>query len=124
MLILFILASLGAINASRQLHLNLLERVLKCSMNFFDSTPIGRLVNRFSKDIDSIDDDMPLVIVEFLECFFESVFIILAVSYASPYFLTVVPGMLILYFLSQVNVIIKSMCLIHFVCYCMFVHVW
>ncbi len=107
-LILFVLAANGAIKASHQLHFRFLQQVLRCPMQFFDSTPVGRLVNRFSKDMESIDDEMPYVIPDFLECFFESVFIIGAVAFASPYILTVIPGLLILYFFIQVIFIKES----------------
>lgn len=34
----------------------MLDCMLRAPMSFFDSTPIGRIVNRFSKDQSSIDD--------------------------------------------------------------------
>ena len=45
----------GAINAAKRLHLNLITRVLGAPMRFFEITPLGRLLNRFSKDISGID---------------------------------------------------------------------
>ena len=45
----------GAVRASTVLHDNLLSTLLKAPMSFFDSTPLGRIVNRFSKDMNSID---------------------------------------------------------------------
>uniref|UniRef100_A0A1X7TPR4 ABC transmembrane type-1 domain-containing protein n=1 Tax=Amphimedon queenslandica TaxID=400682 RepID=A0A1X7TPR4_AMPQE len=40
---------LGAIRASRKFHNGMLHSVLRSPMSFFDTTPLGRLVNRFSK---------------------------------------------------------------------------
>ena len=47
--------ALGAMQASTHLHYNILSNTLKSPIYFFDTTPLGRLVNRFSKDMDIID---------------------------------------------------------------------
>lgn len=44
-----ILLADGSISASRTLHTNLLSNILKVPMVFFDTTPSGRIVNRFAK---------------------------------------------------------------------------
>lgn len=41
--------ALGMVQASRKIHKNLLINILKSPMLFFDTTPIGRILNRFSK---------------------------------------------------------------------------
>uniref|UniRef100_A0A8C5SIY1 Uncharacterized protein n=1 Tax=Laticauda laticaudata TaxID=8630 RepID=A0A8C5SIY1_LATLA len=43
------LASFGTIRASRVMHEQLLSNILRVPMSFFDSTPTGRIVNRFAK---------------------------------------------------------------------------
>ena len=43
------------IKASRNLHKSMLASILHCNMQFFESTPIGRIINRFSKDIDATE---------------------------------------------------------------------
>jgi len=45
----------GSNNASRNLGNTLLEHVIRLPMSFFDSNPLGRLLNRFTADIDAID---------------------------------------------------------------------
>lgn len=46
-----LMTAFGAITAARKLHENLLMNILRSPMSFFDTTPIGRIINRFSKDI-------------------------------------------------------------------------
>ncbi len=50
---------LAAYTAGRKLHLIILMGVLHAPMSFFDTTPIGRIINRFAKDIDSVDTALP-----------------------------------------------------------------
>ena len=50
---------LAAYTASRKLHSALLLDVLRAPMAFFDTTPIGRIINRFAKDVDSVDSTLP-----------------------------------------------------------------
>lgn len=51
--------SLGGLQCSQVLHLALLHSNLRWAMEMFDTTPLGRIVNRFSKDIDTIDNVLP-----------------------------------------------------------------
>ena len=51
--------SLAGISASRRLHENLLLAVVRAPMAFFDTTPVGRLISRFTKDMDAIDMTLP-----------------------------------------------------------------
>lgn len=45
----------GSLQASKKLYNQLLVRVIKAPLRFFDITPIGRILNRFSKDFEIID---------------------------------------------------------------------
>lgn len=52
----------GCLNAARILQANLLQQILRLPMTFFDTTPLGRIINRFSKDVDVVDNVLPQVI--------------------------------------------------------------
>lgn len=53
----YMLAKFG-VRASSVLHKNLLASVLQAPMSFFDTTPTGRILSRFSKDLYSIDQEL------------------------------------------------------------------
>ncbi|KAM9792208.1 ATP-binding cassette sub-family C member 10 [Neosynchiropus ocellatus] len=52
----------GAICAARTVHDRLLGRVLEATVSFFDVTPLGRILNRFSSDLYSVDDSLPFIL--------------------------------------------------------------
>jgi ABC-type multidrug transport system fused ATPase/permease subunit len=47
--------SCKGLRAAKNLHSNMLESLLRAPTAFFDQTPVGRMVNRFSSDMMSID---------------------------------------------------------------------
>ena len=56
---LTITVALTTLNGSKKMHQHLLRRVLQGPMAFFDTTPLGRIVNRFAKDVDVCDNTLP-----------------------------------------------------------------
>jgi ABC-type multidrug transport system fused ATPase/permease subunit len=48
------------------MHNGMLATVLHSPMSFFDTTPLGRIVNRFSKDTYTIDETIPATTRMFL----------------------------------------------------------
>lgn len=51
---------LGGVLCSKELHAVMLLYLFRWPMELFDITPLGRIVNRFSKDIDTVDNVLPL----------------------------------------------------------------
>ena len=41
--------AIGCLEAARKMHQTLLHNILRAPASFFDTTPLGRIVNRFSK---------------------------------------------------------------------------
>lgn len=46
----------GVLGAAKNLHNKMLYNIFRSNMAFFDVTPLGRILNRFSKDIDVADN--------------------------------------------------------------------
>ncbi|KAB7506631.1 Canalicular multispecific organic anion transporter 1 [Armadillidium nasatum] len=65
----FIIVARSAIIGSKLLHNNMLERIFRCPNFYFDMTPIGRIVNRFSKDVDVVDMLLPMNLRSLIMCF-------------------------------------------------------
>ncbi|XP_017530904.3 ATP-binding cassette sub-family C member 10 isoform X2 [Manis javanica] len=57
-----VLFAAGTLRAAATLHRRLLCRVLMAPVTFFDSTPTGRVLNRFSSDVACVDDSLPFIL--------------------------------------------------------------
>ena len=95
--------ALGGIIASQLIHKRLLVNILRLPMSFFDTTPSGRILNRFSKDIYTIDELIPRSVNFFVSTSFTVISTIFVISFATPYFMVVIIPLAILYFLVQVR---------------------
>nr|CAD7454509.1 unnamed protein product [Timema tahoe] len=54
--------SIGTLNAAVAMHAKMLSNVLRLPQAMFDTTPIGRILSRFSGDVNSIDIALPNVL--------------------------------------------------------------
>lgn len=52
---------------SMRLHSTMLRRLLYCPPSFFDTTPGGRILNRFSADLDQVDSQFYITAKEVLQ---------------------------------------------------------
>ena len=109
-----LLATYKMVDASRKLHNAMLDNVMRAPMSFFDTTPTGRIVNRFSRDVETTDSTLPMVLRMWLNMFFSTLSTFAVISYSTPLFLTVIIPVLIFYVLVQVcmfNYLIKKVLL-------------
>ncbi|KAG0264019.1 hypothetical protein BG011_007579 [Mortierella polycephala] len=92
---------IAAIRASTRLHERLLSTMLRLPMSFFDTTPLGRIVNRFSSDIFSVDELTPWNFINVFMCGASVLGSIVVIGMTTPIFLAMVPPLVIIYLLVQ-----------------------
>ncbi|KAK2820903.1 hypothetical protein Q5P01_023862 [Channa striata] len=93
--------AMGNISAARKLHHNLLTNKLHTPQSFFDTTPIGRIINRFSKDIYVIDEALPATVLMFLGTFFVSLSTLIVIISTTPIFAVVIVPLALIYIFVQ-----------------------
>ncbi|OQV17409.1 Multidrug resistance-associated protein 1 [Hypsibius exemplaris] len=96
-----LVAAYGQIRASRKLHQNMLARIFRAPMAFFDTTPLGRIINRFSKDIDTVDTALPMLIRMWLNCMFSVIATIVVICIGTPLFASVIVPLGFVYYVIQ-----------------------
>lgn len=93
--------ALGALTAAKRLHNNLLSKVLRLPMAFFDTTPLGRILNRFSKDVDTVDTVLSDTVQMWIILFLNMVSSIVVISTSTPIFMAALLPLAILYYVIQ-----------------------
>ena len=93
---------LGGHSASQKLHNDMLRNIIACPMSFFDTTAVGRIVTRFSSDIDVIDS-FPDTVKQFVECSLAFVVIPMVICYHMPWFIITIVPLLAVYISLQVS---------------------
>ncbi|KAM3856909.1 ATP-binding cassette sub-family C member 8 [Vipera latastei] len=90
------------LKVAKKLHCSLLNKIILAPMRFFETTPLGSVLNRFSADCNTIDQHIPAT----LECLSRSTLLCLSalavISYVTPVFLiALVPLAVICYFTQK-----------------------
>lgn len=91
----------GGVVAATKIHKILLKVIVKAKVKFFDVTPTGRIVNRFSSDTYTVDDSLPFILNILLAQFFSLVGALVVTMYGLPWLLVGVLPMVFIYYRLQ-----------------------
>nr|KAF6321957.1 ATP binding cassette subfamily C member 2 [Pipistrellus kuhlii] len=103
-----VLSIYGFNHASNILHKQLLNNILRAPMSFFDTTPIGRIVNRFAGDISTVDDTLPMSLRSWILCFLGIVSTLFMICLATPAFIIIIIPLGIIYVSVQIFYVATS----------------
>jgi ABC-type multidrug transport system fused ATPase/permease subunit len=87
--------------AGRQLHEKMLSSVLGAQLRFFDATPVGRVLQRFSRDMEAIDIQLQWAFENSMKCFASVVITLVLIFCALPAVIVFVLPVLALYYRVQ-----------------------
>lgn len=102
LLFLFLeLSTLGylTINASKTLNLNAVARLLRTTMKFIDGTPSGRILNRFTKDTNSLDNEIGNQLKMLIHMVASVIGILILCVIYLPWFAIAIPLLFIIFFM-------------------------
>ncbi|KIM43822.1 hypothetical protein M413DRAFT_434825 [Hebeloma cylindrosporum] len=85
--------------ASLNLFKAALKAVLRSPMSFFDTTPMGRILSRLSKDQDTLDTELSMTLLQFLNTFSSVIGTVALVFYTFPYLGIIFLPMSVLYYI-------------------------
>ncbi|VVC32370.1 Hypothetical protein CINCED_3A012061 [Cinara cedri] len=75
------------IETSTTLHDNMFNAITKVKMFFFNTNSTGRIINRFTKDIGSIDESLPSSIINFIDVTLSLIGTIVVIGWSDAYLL-------------------------------------
>ncbi|CAL4102207.1 unnamed protein product, partial [Meganyctiphanes norvegica] len=96
-----IMVMLGCLKASLVLHQQLVINVLHLPMNFFDSNPSGRIINRFSKEVDTLDSTLPGLLRIASTYIMQVIFTLIVIIISTPIAASIIVPVMVIYCLIQ-----------------------
>ena len=91
----------STLTGANKLHRVMLSNILRSPMSFFDTTPQGRILNRFGKDVDVLDSTMPMIMRGWMTCLLAVLSTFLIISYTTPTFIIPIAIVLTAYYMVQ-----------------------
>ncbi|XP_029516330.2 ATP-binding cassette sub-family C member 4-like isoform X1 [Oncorhynchus nerka] len=90
------------VKAAQSLHNRMFNSILRTPVRFFDINPIGRVLNRFSKDIGQLDAALPWTFVDFIQIFLQIIGVVAVAASVIPWILIpLVPLVIVFLFLRR-----------------------
>ncbi|XP_053215010.1 multidrug resistance-associated protein 1-like, partial [Panonychus citri] len=103
-LIVFIISAtinVATVNGARLIHEKMLARLVRAPMSFFDTTPIGRILNRFTADMNTADTLMGFSFSFLISQIFRAIVAVIIICLQTSYLIIVILVVGIVYVMVQ-----------------------
>ena len=94
---------LGSSRASEHIHAKLLYHVLRAPMTYFDKTPMGRIMNRFAPEIETIDNILPGMLRQWFLALTYVIAVLVIIIYSVPWMVFAVVPVVTIFVIVQVQ---------------------
>ncbi|KAJ1554992.1 hypothetical protein HK096_010528 [Nowakowskiella sp. JEL0078] len=89
--------------ASKNLHEKALERIMRAPVSFYDTTPLGRILNRFSRDVDAIDNNLSFSFRQLVSQVGNTISTFVVMCAALPWFtIPCIPAIILYYYIAAI----------------------
>lgn len=88
----YYILNLSVLTAGKSIHETMIKAIVRSPGSFFDSTPSGTLVNKFSNDLGVVDNSLVFCLIDALEG--PTVFLIAIVNLCQINLTTIIPTVL------------------------------
>lgn len=89
------------IRAGKNIHDKMLKSVLSSPVRFFDSTPVGRIIQRFSRDIESVDVHLQWSFDTAINCALQVLVSLVLILSLMPRMIFAIVPIMVLYYVLQ-----------------------
>lgn len=87
------------LHAGVLVHRSLLRGVLRAPLTFFEANPVGRVLNRFSRDLENVELALPRALLDAGHCVVETITVCLVITFVAPLVFVVIIPVAIIYYL-------------------------
>ncbi|KAJ2614979.1 hypothetical protein H4S08_001460 [Coemansia sp. RSA 1365] len=86
-----------SIRASTSIHRDMLNGVMRSPMSFFDTTPTGRILNRFSSDLQNCDATLPRSVSRLIDDSVNVISSVVIICFSTPLMIFIILPLVIFY---------------------------
>jgi ATP-binding cassette subfamily C (CFTR/MRP) protein 4 len=94
-----------SMQVARKLHTKMFLQIIRGAMKFFDTHQSGEILNRFAEDVGTVDENLPLALMETVQSFFTLIGVLILISILN-YWLIIAMVVLVILFVFFAWIII------------------